>query len=118
MKKTIKRQIPALILITICVGALAGACSAKDPLIGKWELHSGDFIFFFRYSENIEFKADGTAINHDYEGYTGKWSVTDGNKLTVKSDFGNIYEFTYQISGDMLTITDDENDSNVFQRVK
>jgi len=112
-----KKKVFASILIVALVVMLVGACSSDDPLVGRWEFSSGDGIYFFWESELVEFETDGTVFSSE-DGDSGKWSASGNNKLTVEADYGRDYEFTYQLSGDRLTITDEDGDRGVFLRIK
>ena len=111
-----KKQISISILLVILSAILASACGSDDPLVGKWEFSSGDGTYFFWRSDEIEFKADNTIINHE-DDESGTWSKAGSDRLTVRSD-GTVYEFTYQVSGDRLTITDEDGDRGVFQKIR
>jgi len=112
-----KKKVIASILIAALVVILAGACSSTDPLVGNWGFSSGDGTYFFWESDLVEFKADGTTFSSE-DGDSGKWSTSGNNQLRVEADYGRVYEFTYQISGDRLTITDEDGDRGVFQKIK
>ncbi len=90
-------------------------------LVGIWELiESGDG---FAISVTVTFNENlsGTlATSETFDGETEaefqnfKWS-TEGNKLRLKLD-GDTEKLTYSISGDMLTVTDDDGETTVLTR--
>jgi hypothetical protein len=90
----------------------------SNTLIGKWEFWSGDVIYFFWESDNIEFKSDGMVFNYDDE-ESGKYTAIGGERLRVWSDDEDTYDFIYDIKeNNMLTITDEDGDTAIFKRVK
>jgi len=137
-KRTLFSAILAIVLILGCIFVLTG-CPKKtaetaaaapageiDPLlIGNWEFVDGEFVYFFWESKHIEFKADGTAINHEEEPEdgVGTWSITDEGQLEVvvavidyEGGFELVYEFTYVLENDMLIITDEVDDVATFRK--
>ena len=112
-----KKQVLVSILLAVLIALFAIACSSDDPMVGIWEFSSGDGIYFFWESELVEFSKDGTVFSSE-DGDSGKWSTSGNNQLTVEADNGRVYEYTYQLSGDRLTITDEDGDRGVFQRMK
>jgi len=112
-----KKRVLVSVLLVVFIAGFAGACGGTDPLIGKWEFSSGDGIYYFWESELVEFRTDGTVFSSEDED-SGKWSKSGSDKLTVEDDRGRVFDFTYQLSGDRLTITDEDNDRGVFQRIK
>ena len=112
-----KKQISAIVLIAALLVLLASACGSTDPLVGKWEFSSGNGTYFFWESELVELKTDGTIYSSE-DGDNGKWSTSGNDQLRVEAEYGRVYDFTYQINGDRLTITDEDGDRGVFQRIK
>jgi len=80
-------------------------------LIGVWEFSHGRPTYFFWESEFVYFAEGGFVMADDS---FGNWSI-DGNTLTVIDTFNNIHEvFTFEITGDILAITDRDNDTGYF----
>ena len=80
-------------------------------LIGIWEFSHGMATYFFWRSEFVYFGDDGFVMADDS---FGQWSV-DGNTLTVIDTFSNTHEvFTFEINGNILAITDRDNDTGYF----
>jgi len=89
--------------------------SLDEELIGGWEFSGGDATYFFWTSEFVFFTEDGFVMADEE---FGVWSVS-GNQLTVIDDFGDgrTYIFTYEIVGDILSITDSDNDTGRFENL-
>ena len=104
---------PMLIILLICV--MATGCSENNPLVGKWDIDARTGTYFFGDSEHIEFKSDKTVMDSEYTDDKGIWSTSGDNQLTVETD-DEIYEFTYQISGNTLSITDEDGDTVEFHK--
>ena len=109
------------IILALIITALVFPVSIfaqSNTLIGRWEFFSGDMIYFFWTSESIEFKSDETVHNYE-DDESGKYSATGGEKLRVWDDDGYTYDFSYSIKdNNMLTITDEDDDTAVFRRVR
>ena len=89
-----------------------------NNLYGLWEFDSGVMISFFGLNGNVEFFDNGTVI--EYEFSIGGRFEADGRwgDLTVHSHLGDIYNFTYNISDDILTITDETYGGyNIYRRI-
>jgi len=84
-------------------------------LLGFWEFSEGRFTWFFGVSDFVWFDEDGYVYT---DNDVGLWTV-DGNRLTVISDFGNgrTFEFYFEIDGDILAITDVDDDTGYFERM-
>lgn len=85
----------------------------KNSLIGSWEMSESDSGF--EYSLTVTFKSNSSGTMAAFASFQGEeemssdsftWS-TDGNILTIVMD-GETSKTTYSISGDQLTISDDE----------
>jgi hypothetical protein len=92
----------------------------KDSLIGTWGLTESESGLEYEITVNFKANATGTilaVISFQGESETTSesfnWS-TEGNKLTMEMD-GEAEVATYSISGDKLTIIDDE-DTTVLTR--
>jgi len=89
-------------------------------LIGDWERISGDYLWFFGYSDLIMIVdyEDGTlgivSIDEDHWG-TGR--IEERGKLVVKAEWDDIYEFQYEINGDRLTLIDIDGDTAIYERL-
>ena len=88
-----------------------------------WQFQSGDLINFFKHYKEliiIDFRNDGnvyvTDQNIDRSSFTvsGRWHITGGGKLEIRPNTEGLsamrseLNFSYKISGNLLTITDDE----------
>jgi hypothetical protein len=97
------------LVLPLCVYA------QSNTLVGKWEFWSGDDIYFFWQSDNIEFRSDGMVYNYD-DDESGKYTAIGGERLRVWSD-DVTYDFVYNIKeNNMLTITDEDDDTAIFRR--
>lgn len=122
------KKIKNALMILFLVMAVA-SCSDDDDsgfdndLVGTWELtESEDGIEF---SILAKFNSNETGVistsftfggeTSPDESFDFTWS-TDGNKLTMVIE-GDTEVSTYSISGNRLTITDDEGDSTVLTKV-
>ena len=92
-------------------------CGNRDPLVGRWEHQSGDWIYFFGESSIIEFKADGTVISHD-EDESGNWTAFGGERLRIDPDSGRSLNFTYSINNNILTIIDSDGDIGRWRKTR
>lgn len=97
-----------LVLFVFCLFAGCGAGGAQEevsPLVGTWM--GSDLM-----EETFEFKADGTGHNENaLLSYDFKYDI-DGDQLNIYAQlFGMDSEkamaYTYSISGDVLTLTDE-----------
>jgi frataxin-like iron-binding protein CyaY len=104
-----------LVVVVLVLVVVVAASSNKDnPLVGQWEYWSGDVVWFFGKSSSIVFLSDGTVIERD-GGDSGKWTVIGGERLKVNED-DDVFDFTYRIQDNMLTIVDSDGDKIVYER--
>ena len=84
-----------------------------SALLGYWENGSGRiFLFVFNRADSVEFLANGTVIiTENGARNTVDWMHTGPGAFTADGR-----QFTYSISGGVLTITDSANDDWVFDR--
>ena len=107
-----------VVLVIVALTFPLSVYAQSNTLVGKWEFWSGDMVYFFWESENIEFKSDGTVHNYE-DDESGKYTAIGGERLRVTSDDGDTYDFQYNIKeNDMLTITDEDRDTAIFRRVR
>jgi len=92
-----------------------GSQRLEDQIVGRWELVSGDWIYFFRDTDVIDFYDDGTVIAR-YLDTLGEWAISESNELVVTDRHGDDDFFAVMIDGNRLTITDGDNDSAVYAR--
>jgi len=89
----------------------------NSGLVGAWTFLRGDYTYFFNLSDIIYFDENGTVIlenEGDYE--FGVWSVY-GNTLYVVYENNINYQFTFEINGNILAITDIDYDTGYFDRL-
>ncbi|MCL2577057.1 MAG: hypothetical protein FWE27_03290 [Defluviitaleaceae bacterium] len=89
----------------------------NHELLGRWEYVSGECIWYFASDGDIEFFANGRVREYAFN-EPGRFTIIDDNHLSATGAWDNItYQFTYDISGDILTITDVNGDRGVWRRV-
>ncbi len=94
----VKRLSTILILITMLLTACG---SSKSSIIGKWEVVSGTSI-----GTLYEFFEDGTV---SVSGFAGKYSWPDQTHIKLEAGIPTVY--TFNLSGDNLTLTDSSSQS-------
>ncbi|MCL2577613.1 MAG: hypothetical protein FWE27_06140 [Defluviitaleaceae bacterium] len=87
----------------------------NNSLVGRWEYVSGVFIHYFANDGDIEFFAYGRVIEYAY-GEPGRYTIIGDGRMSVEGEQTGTHEFTYSISGDMLTITDHDGDRGTWRR--
>jgi hypothetical protein len=95
--------------VIILIIVLSGG---RGALVGTWRFQDGQGTYFFWRSNNVEFLSNGEV--YASETGHGSWSVS-GNQLTVRSG-NSTYIYTYEINGNILSITDSDFDTGRFVR--
>jgi len=97
-------------------GAQTGGFIDVD-LLGQWSFVSGTFIFYFASHNDIEFFDDGTVIEHAF-GEPGVFEVLPNGRLRVTGEWrpDNTFYFDFDLSLDILTITDHNGDTATWSR--
>ena len=85
-------------------------------LLGEWELMSGDVIYFFWRSSDIEFFSDGRVAVYENEEF-GIWYPTGELTFSVESASGALFTYRYTLSGDTLIIWDEDGDKAEYRRL-
>ena len=101
--------------LVFTAAALFVGCSQQGGLLGKWQEIGG--------SETMQLFNDGTVtvLSHGFT-LTGKFSVVDGDH--IRMEFGVVGKVTgpkvarYSVSGDELTMTDNEGSVSKYRRVQ
>jgi len=88
---------------------------ATTSIVGRWQIESGVFIYYFFEASSIEFFADGRVIEYQYD-EPGRWALS-GNTLTIYGEWTGTHVFTINLQGNRLTITDMDGDSRTYRRV-
>jgi len=101
----------AMLLLAGLLATFAG-CGGGSALVGKWDaLEDGK-----PSGEIMEFLKDGTFTA---DGMEGEWKAEKGRiTFTFPSFFGYTLEYDYKISGSTLTLTDDDGEVEIYQKVK
>lgn len=84
-----------------------------SELLGYWEGGSGSIpLFVFGSADSVEFLENGTVIiTNDGSDHTVDWSPNGPSAFNADE-----FPFTFSIDGDILTISDDNNDDLSFYR--
>jgi len=99
---------------------MGGGSSEAEDLFGTWEYDSGNFVYFFGRSHTIMFfeEENGTyGVFEAEHGEWGTWYVNRDSKLIVDGDWIGRNEFTFNVRGSRLTITDADGDSIHYNKV-
>lgn len=118
-----KNKILVIVLVLMVAVVAATGCSAKDPLVGKWEDDREGYCYRFEFTENKainEVYASGLWFKniYDYEEVGGVIYLSNGQYFEGGTYIKDLNEkedpFGYKINGDKLTLFDDM----VFTHVK
>lgn len=127
------RSLPLILILALLVTPLA--CGVNQDLVGSWKLtHSADpvlvpgLLFEFKADRSLEIRLgtarmdpeDREAFEEAYGGMKLSYlSNPDGSltlHMTRKDQAAAQLKMTYELAGNMLTITDEEGVSLVFFR--
>ena len=115
--KTLRFIGMALVAIIMSVNFVAcGDDDDDNPIVGTWRSEVDNY----GYSDSFTFNTDGSGIWQEFKGDkqtdsdSFKYSV-DGDKITFTWTDGEIYTSTFSISGNRLTIKDNE-DSETYTK--
>jgi len=89
-----------------------GSFIDRSQLLGTWEFYDGVGTYFFWSSEFVEFKDSGEVYSS--ASGDGFW-IYESGILTVVDDSGGTYNFSVERNGDILSITDHDNDTGRFR---
>lgn len=97
MKRTIKSITAVLVVLTLCLGLIAGC--ASNPIVGRWKAVSASAMGMAVDMDKVgslemEFYGDGTCIAYDDGEASGKSNYTDNG------------DGTYTVDGQTLTLKD------------
>jgi hypothetical protein len=106
-----------LVLLILVFALAANVYGQTSPLVGHWEYWGGDYIYFFWDSSEIAFLSNGVVLNRD-DDESGRWSVIGSGRLRVVDDYGDTYNFTFEIIDSMLTIIDEDGDVGRWKRLR
>ena len=115
--KTLRFIGMAIVAIIMSVNFVAcGDDDDDNPIVGTWRSE----VDSYGYSDSFTFNTDGSGIWQEFKGDkqtdsdSFKYSV-DGDKITFTWTDGEIYTSTFSISGNRLTIKDNE-DSETYTK--
>ncbi len=99
-----------LIAITVVILLSTLAACGGNALLGKWEDPDG-VVLELKSDGKFVISAMGMSIEGTFE--------QKGNQLTLAAtDLGEPLTFTYAVSGDKMTLTDEDGTTTDFTRVK
>jgi len=84
------------------------------PLIGRWELVSGSFLYFFYDASIVDFYYDGTVIER-FDDTVGEWTIAGDDQLSI-TYFNGTRPFTFEVRGNELLITDEHGETDRYRR--
>jgi len=114
-----------LAVVLVGCGSDGGSKSSSKLVLGSNE----GWVRGGMFQEAIVFKKNGDYVEaermtvmgmviSDWEGSVrGKWS-SNGDEVTIKHVYGYDYVYTYDVSGNTLTLTDEYNDSKAYTKEK
>ncbi len=109
------KKIRLFLVVGVIVALLSACGSSASALAGRWEaVDKGIKVDYGRLSE-LEFFSDGT-YNSSSSNYSGGYSV-DGNRIRISGVIASDYSFTFDVSGNTLTIYDDSGDAYKYSKV-
>ena len=93
-------------------------------IVGRWNQGSGRAIYYFEESAEIEFFAlnsDGIGLVYDDYGEWGDWYIISDGIIVIEGEsylehYG-IVELRYEVSGNLLQLTDTDGDIRSYRRV-
>ena len=87
---------------------------------GAWEYGLGDALACFRHTHIVDFSSDGTLIAYERGDSpttnSMSWELGDGGVLLMDCSW-SVLEFTVEVDGNILTITDAEDNVRSWRRV-
>jgi len=97
-----------------------GNAQLGAELEGSWGNGSGDFIYYFYESTNVRFTLTGNGEGRVHEDEWGEWADwwIDGNGLLhiVGDDTGDHDTFRFTVTGNTLTVIDEDGDLRTYTR--
>jgi len=103
-----KKRILAGLVILVVALSLA---SCGKPFIGRWESVGTTYAYYF--DDFVEFSSNGTVVS---DGDIGQWKDLGKNQMSVQTPYST-YVFTYDVKSGMLTIIDEDGDTNVYRKL-
>jgi hypothetical protein len=105
-----KKHLSILFVVVLSLGLLLAACGGSaetdpDAILGTW-VDNGDGVSTLSFSENGMQFNDGDPATFAYDGSTLIATLSDGSTIN----------YTYTISGDTLTLTEDTGNVYTFTR--
>lgn len=99
-----------IVIFVITTVLLMASCGQKDTIVGVWERVDDDNKEYV-----IELYEDGTAITPSGN---GKYETTESSITLINIPLlGSVQKFDYELDGDTLSLTQDD-DTTYFERVK
>lgn len=106
-----------LITVVMLIAALLTACGSKSSLVGRWEAvdHGIQGGWAGPHLSELEFFSDGTYVSSS-DNYTGSYTI-EGDRIKLPGVLMETLVATFDISGDTLTLYDDEGDAYQYTKV-
>jgi len=99
-----------IVLALVALAVFSTQALAAGTLIGKWQMGNADTGAMLR----IEFSAGGVVM---FQEQVGSYS-TAGSNITIDGWNGMEVTMTYRVEGNTLYLTDQKEETLIFQRVK
>ncbi len=109
------KKFKLFIALGVSVGLLCGCGSSSSSLVGRWEAVDDGVEVDYGDLDELEFFSDGT-YSSDLDNYSGGYSV-DGNRIKLSGIIASAYTFSFEVSGNTLTMYDDNGNEFTYNKV-
>jgi len=92
-----------------------------ERLFGEWEFDEGDSVFFFLRAELVRIIDNGDNTFQVFESDYGEWGtghISYDGYMIIDADWGDIYEFSFEVDENTLSITDVDGDTIHYNRME
>jgi len=101
-----------ILVMVLVLGVMVVGCGGASSLAGKWVPEDGGKAPS-GLPDKLELFKDGTGVG---DNMSISWKVEKGRLIVTSSLFGFTYD--YQLSGKKLILTDDDDNSETYVKVK